>query len=84
MSEPIKPRTWVRVRSGDKDFYGTVKEAEYDTDQWSYLVKGEWFCQSEVEPMGKVYITSTADRENDWAYKMWIHPEEFHNFFIPT
>jgi len=40
--------TKVTIRSGDRLFDGIIEKSEWDFDQWSYFVSGEWFCQSEV------------------------------------
>jgi len=38
----------VRVISGDDNFIGEVTKIEWDLDQWTYYVNGEWYCQSEI------------------------------------
>lgn len=38
----------VKVVSGDDVFEGEVTKIEWDTDQWTYFVNSEWYCQSEV------------------------------------
>jgi hypothetical protein len=38
----------VNAVSGNEEVQGFVQKVEWDHDQWSYLVGGSWFCQSEV------------------------------------
>ena len=38
----------VKVVSGEQIFEGFVEKTEWDFDQWTYLVKNNWYCQSEV------------------------------------
>ncbi|MDA3821799.1 MAG: hypothetical protein PF450_04190 [Bacteroidales bacterium] len=38
----------VEVRSGELIFQSTVDDVKWDSDQWSYHINGNWYCQSEV------------------------------------
>lgn len=38
----------VLVFSGREIIRDAIEKCEWDHDQWTYLVKGEWYCQSEV------------------------------------
>ena len=44
----IPPNQKVKVMSGDDFFAGIIDKVEWDLDQWSYLINGKWYCQSEV------------------------------------
>jgi hypothetical protein len=44
----IPPNTTVTIKSGDKLFNSVIEKVEWDLDQWSYLINGNWYCQSEV------------------------------------
>jgi len=46
--KPLDNGTDVTVRSGDKRLNGKIEKSEWDFDQWTYFVNGEWYCQSEV------------------------------------
>ena len=44
----IEEGTKVKVISGEQMLEGVVEKTEWDFDQWSYFINGEWYCQSEV------------------------------------
>ena len=39
----------VTIKSGDLFFYSVISSAEWDFDQWVYLIDGSYYCESEVE-----------------------------------
>ncbi len=56
----------VIVRSEEKIFEGIIEKKEWDTDQWIYFIKDEWYCQSEVHEYKPM---SPQEKAMDLIYK---------------
>lgn len=63
---PIEKGSKVFVRSGDKILHGKVDNYEWDLDQWTYLVNGNWYCQSEVTEVKKTPWKPSDKIKSTW------------------
>ena len=48
--KPFLVNSKVIVKGNNFLFIGVIEKVEWDLNQWSYLINGNWYCQSDVYP----------------------------------